>query len=107
MFDVPKLTGLGSTVYTIVLSGKTDTLMVEWTGPNRATMSYPFDLPSYNYVVKSKCFNKDKDGNDVFLSNCTDVLKLENDGSSLYIEDVKVPETTSGNKDSQGESSNK
>ena len=87
VFNIPPLASLESSQYNITISTKDKVLLIEWgTGPHQ--LSYLYDIPDYGYSFESRCF-KSSGFNYVFVSNCTDQLLLENDGTTLHIKDVK------------------
>ena len=57
-----------------------DTFIMDWSGPY-GNFSYEYPLPTYTYVISGDCMA----GNQLTSNNCSNVLLLNNTGTTLMI----------------------
>lgn len=80
MYTFPKnLFGLPY-VIDMTRTASSNTFIIDWTGPY-GNFSYEYLLPAYNYVINGGCIA----GNRLTSNNCSNVLLLNNNGSTLNI----------------------
>ncbi len=91
VFNVPQMTGTVTTKYDFVINPDKNVALIEWISQSGKNLSYIFNIPKYKYDFSNaaNCFENDAEGYR-FKSNCTDEIRLFNDGSTLFIDTKNI-----------------